>query len=188
MIFLYERADLAFPRPPVQVVHMRPDQPYDRFRLFFGRFQPFQNRPPDAHALRVVAVVFAVRAHAVGLAYVVQQGGEPHFFIGVSARPQRMFQHVVRVEVAPLQHPPSRGKFGQDLVEHARFVEDLQSLVLRARPAVFFVRVQQQRQFRKDAFRRNFPYFFRVFYGAGKAVFIGREAELRRKPRQAHQP
>ena len=63
-----------------------------------------------------------------------------------------MFEHVVRVKVAPLRHAFARRQLGQNAVQHLRIAQNAQSAVGRGRVARLFVGVKQRIQFGVNAF------------------------------------
>ena len=85
----------------------------------------------------------------------MQKGGGSHALVRVQDGAEGVFEDVVRVEIASLGHAAPERELGQDIIEHARFIEDFQPLVMSLAVAVFFVRAENGAQLRPYPFGRD---------------------------------
>ena len=172
----------------VEVPHVQKDKRSDPFREFFGRFQSAEDVGGNARTLLGVRVKVPVPQIAEGLSDIVQKCRPANGCGCIIYTSERVFEHVVVMEICALRHAVTQGELGHDLSEHARVAQDVQPAPRTPCPARFFVGQEKLIELGENALGRNVADERAVLFCSCKAFFVGGKTCLCRKARKPDKP
>ncbi len=190
VIFGDKHAHLGFPRVAAHVVHVQTAQPTHLLDDVLGIAQAVEYYAREHLRAMLVTVVIVELFHAVRLADVVQQCGEPEvaYRLGIKHRAESVLHNVEFMELLGLSHAVHFGYLGYDIAPNIELFHKPQPAVVRIGHAVSSIGVKYLVELGALPFRRDIRQLVRIGFCRSRRFALYLKVELCRKPHEPQKP